>query len=69
MYSYDDERMSNKMNGVLFELRITTRVPSKYRLVDLETGVIYMPSKRAEKQWVRDCCQDITIKDRNEDLR
>lgn len=66
---YDKEREANRQNGVLYELNVKTRVPSKYRLVDLETGVVYMPSKGDNKhQWVRDCCQDVVIKDKNEDI-
>ena len=67
--SYEEERRINRENDVLFELEVKTRVPSKYRLVDLETGVIYMPSTTAiDKHWVRDCCQDITIKEKHENI-
>ena len=62
---YDKERKENKELDIIHNLQVRTRVPSKYRLVDLETGIVYRPSNGKSKyQWIRDCCQDIIIRNK-----
>lgn len=38
---YEREREENRLNGTFNELTIRTRVPSKWRFVDLETGEVW----------------------------
>jgi hypothetical protein len=38
---YDQEREKNRAAGLMQKLSINTRVPSKWRFVDLETGDIW----------------------------
>jgi len=54
LMNYGQERAKNKKNNQLYLMTVTTRVPSKYRMIDLETGVTYKwdPNGDACKQWV-----------------
>lgn len=39
--SFEQEREHNRTNDILVRARINTRVPSKWRFVDFETGDVW----------------------------
>lgn len=48
--TFKEERDRNREEGEMITLTLETRVPSKYRVVDLETGDVW---KWEEGKWVR----------------
>jgi hypothetical protein len=51
--TYDEEREANRAAGRVERIELVTRVPTKWRLVDLETGDVWRwatPQEREDRQ-------------------
>jgi hypothetical protein len=64
MSKYEEERNTNYDKGIQHTLKLTTRVPSKYRVIDLETGDIWKVVLQPNGQLRWYSAQDISYEEK-----